>query len=1033
MLLIKDPRLIRYIEDDSCRVFRADLLDPDWAFELRFIPTGGYHRCQHLHPFESLRKFVTDRITSQGVASVPEDIRDAVCRSFAEAMTREGLDDEARTHLGEVLSDLTGGSVVITYLTQPRQGLEDCGVKGRLFRLTCVFPWAIDILHKHPNCLMTDATFKVLAPYTLPILHAIFANESIAIAFCITPTETADGYEAIYDHIRLLIEGLAQSGPDRTTASSPDPEQQNGDGPWPEAPSDDKETRVAGEFAPPPWVGDVPTVDAPVTGVRYPGSVGAELLRSIPLLSDQGPGLVCFIGRWGLTWKICHRHIIEAIGAKGLLGHWAARLLRCYSEVEWRHTVAVVLDEMLALRGLYVPSGAAYESLLRLLGITYEGDTHHLARKEHWALWLRLGCPRTTNSAESVNGHLNQSIDLKAPLSERIKQVAKHFMARYASRNTWCDRALKRNAHYCFPSDEARNCPWFSSEREEFYRELHNATRLTAPVKRRFPPEDPIYRFRRGFHEYGITRCDPPIPQEWPSSGGARAKEKEEDPESLPLHLAACQTIKTYLAWQIAQSVRKFLGRNVWKHSSSQVFANVVTIGTTMGVPDNGPASVNQEAEWRSQCWRLALQLPRAAPPTASPPNQRADSSARIGCSPFPKEFPYPADKVELLRGLDCEQHQQTPPQTARPRGGGKARAPAAFTAKLSAARKPPPPVGLHNRRFDCFFNATVQCLVHIPALRSYFTDEQFRNAILGNCTRAQAVAPAYCNLMSDLARCQTGTLSPLALRIALDPQDTHYPSCEEHDAMQLLQEVLDHLNEDLKGLRLARDSPESLVSGGSAPEDVAWNLHVSEYDTVITDLFFGQLCHSSTCPEGHVQRHFDVFDSLPLPLVDPRDPAYGIDPVKLETCLEWYFDSTESDSDNEAFCDRCRLSSLAVRKSAIQRLPRVLVLHLLRFQRTGRESHIKDDRVVTFPTRLDLSSYVVDPESSSSSTYTLISFLQHEGTMATGHYWSHVRKDLAWFRCDDISVQPVTLSTVLKSNPYILFYERLDDMPRIP
>jgi hypothetical protein len=52
---------------------------------------------------------------------------------------------------------------------------------------------------------MTDATFRSVKPFTLAILHLVFANETIPIGFSIAPSETGGLYKELYQHIIDLM------------------------------------------------------------------------------------------------------------------------------------------------------------------------------------------------------------------------------------------------------------------------------------------------------------------------------------------------------------------------------------------------------------------------------------------------------------------------------------------------------------------------------------------------------------------------------------------------------------------------------------------------------------------------------------------------------------------------------------------------------------------------------------------------------------------------------------------------------------
>jgi hypothetical protein len=83
------------------------------------------------------------------------------------------------------------------------------------------------------------------------------------------------------------------------------------------------------------------------------------------------------------------------------------------------------------------PRHKGYPSFLALLRDLTEDDIHHLAEKTHW---LHKGWPRTTNSAESVHGHLNAQTDgHREAVIERMEAVAKRLVAHYENSNQSCD------------------------------------------------------------------------------------------------------------------------------------------------------------------------------------------------------------------------------------------------------------------------------------------------------------------------------------------------------------------------------------------------------------------------------------------------------------------------------------------------------------------------------------------------------------------------------------------------------------------
>jgi hypothetical protein len=155
---------------------------------------------------------------------------------------------------------------------------------------------------------MTDSTFRSCKPYTLAILHLIFANESIPIGFGLSPSETAVSYIKLYDHIHEELKVVERGFPDAAFNHAPF----TGDEPCPETEEtpdagEDDELGVVVEAMPP--AGSPPGAQAeaeaaperrenPRRGQRIPrdGDRNSRtLLTKLPILTDQGRALERFV------------------------------------------------------------------------------------------------------------------------------------------------------------------------------------------------------------------------------------------------------------------------------------------------------------------------------------------------------------------------------------------------------------------------------------------------------------------------------------------------------------------------------------------------------------------------------------------------------------------------------------------------------------------------------------------------------------------------------------------------------------------
>jgi hypothetical protein len=344
------------------------------------------------------------------------------------------------------------------------------------------------------------------------------------------------------------------------------------------------------------------------------------------------------------------------MGSGTAIGEWGSRLLRTFDEAEWQREVLVVRKEMDRRKSEWSPQHKGYESLLALLGELPKNHKHHLADKKHWALWLRHGCPTTTNSAESVNGHLNADTFGHREFTEKVEIVAKHLVTRYESRNDWCDRALKRNAGKCFPSQDTQDRPWFNRPRMEFYRALHNVAGRDKPVKRRFEPEVWGLLVWPDVHE---PIKEARLPVSWKPPEITTRQKLEEPGNQIILTHDSCHTWRTHMGWRISLWIAKKVGDEAWKDVGAQLYDWIQQIGQELKVPEDEQTPPELAGEWHCQClanlttWMRQLQpKTRPAPPavsrgpTAVP--QASPGSGNASHSSFPP--PVPRERTPLPR-----------------------------------------------------------------------------------------------------------------------------------------------------------------------------------------------------------------------------------------------------------------------------------------------------------------------------------------------------------------------------------------------
>ncbi|XP_053128808.1 ubiquitin carboxyl-terminal hydrolase 3 isoform X3 [Hemicordylus capensis] len=200
---------------------------------------------------------------------------------------------------------------------------------------------------------------------------------------------------------------------------------------------------------------------------------------------------------------------------------------------------------------------------------------------------------------------------------------------------------------------------------------------------------------------------------------------------------------------------------------------------------------------------------------------------------------------------------------------------------------------------------------------------------------------------------------------------------------------------------------------------------------TVVTAIFGGILQNEVNCLIcGTESRKFDPFLDLSLDIPsqfrNKRKTQENGPLCTLRDCLRSFTDLEELDETELYMCHKCKKKQKSTKKFWIQKLPKVLCLHLKRFHWTAYLRN-KVDTYVEFPLRgLDMKCYLLEPENSvpGSCLYDLAAVVVHHGSgVGSGHYTAYATHDGRWFHFNDSTVTLTDEETVVKAKAYILFY----------
>lgn len=191
-------------------------------------------------------------------------------------------------------------------------------------------------------------------------------------------------------------------------------------------------------------------------------------------------------------------------------------------------------------------------------------------------------------------------------------------------------------------------------------------------------------------------------------------------------------------------------------------------------------------------------------------------------------------------------------------------------------SEKRPGICGMMNIGNTCYLNSSLQCLLHLNELVSFFEGdwEQQINVVNPLGTKG-TVARAFAQLLKvvwDPKRTEA-IVAPRMLKAVVSDVADQFSGTNQHDAHEFLEKLLDLIHEDLNRV-IDKPIVSEVVGDGTNDEECAsqfWAGHKSRNDSIIVDLFHGMFKSRLVCPNCHrTTVVFDPYSSVPVPLPLP-------------------------------------------------------------------------------------------------------------------------------------------------------------------
>jgi ubiquitin C-terminal hydrolase len=338
--------------------------------------------------------------------------------------------------------------------------------------------------------------------------------------------------------------------------------------------------------------------------------------------------------------------------------------------------------------------------------------------------------------------------------------------------------------------------------------------------------------------------------------------------------------------------------------------------------------------------------------------------------------------------------------------------------------------------------NATLQCLLHVNELVSYFQkiypkDSNSLNKINKHVDSKGQISKAFFNVIKGVSSNSTNNnsrfsmfnystnynaFSPDEFKRTIGKYNRQFERFEANDSKDLILYLFQTIHEELN--YLGNNSSLPIINRpNQLDENQTFNYFFSTYNmrnfSIISEMFYGTYKNITTCKECNLTIYnFQKFEFLSFGMYDYHGEIFtlynGLDDNERQQELK---------GENQFYCNKCKKLCDAKVITKIIEAPDKLLINI----DYGKNKKFQPSAVI-IEDSLDLKNHVIGQQQN--LMYNLIGVCKHLGhSGSTGHYIAYCKdkEKKIWYKFNDSIVTPIKNNyEICKGNPYLLLYEKI-------